>query len=95
VRITESYFVIESHEIEPLNPLTKKQAEQKINRVIGELYGFRNRGKELLEIENIIRQMYGGQITPEKAVAEAQQVLEIKNSYTAMYKSFLNLFNNF
>lgn len=94
MRITESHFVIESHNIEAVNPLTKKQAEQKINRVLGELYQFRNKGKERLEIEDIIRRMYGGQITPEKAVVEAGQILEIKNSYTKMYESFLNLFNN-
>lgn len=95
VRITESHFVIDSHEIGPLNPLTKKQAEQKIRGIASELCLFRSSNKELMEIEDIIRRLYGGQINPDRAVIEAEEILEVKNSYTKMYRSFLNIFNIF
>jgi len=95
VRITESHFVIDSHEISPLNPLTKKQAEQKINSIANELYLFSSNNKELLEIEDIARRLYGGQITPERAVTEAKEILEVKNSYAKLYRSFFNMFNIF
>jgi len=93
--ITESKFVIDSYETQALNPLTKKQAEHKIRGIASELYLFRNSNKELFEIENIIRRLYGGQITPDRAVIEAEEILEVKNSYTKLYRSFFNIFNIF
>ena len=93
--ITESKFVIDSYETQALNPLTKKQAEQKICSIANELYLFNNSSKELLEIEDITRRLYGGQITPERAVTEAKEILEVKNSYAKLYRSFFNIFNIF
>ena len=95
VRITESYFVIESHKTVQLNPLTKKQADLKVRDIMGRLYLFSNNAKEIAQIDKIIRQLYGGQITPERAVIEAEEILEVKNSYTKLYRSFLNIFNLF
>ena len=95
MRITESHFVIETHKTIQLNPLTKKQADLKIRDIMGRLYLFGNNTKEISEIDRIIRQLYGGQITPERAVIEAEEILEVKNSYTKLYRSFLNIFNLF
>ena len=93
--ITKSQFVRDSYETEALYPLTKKQAELKIRGIASELYLFNNNEKEIGEIEDIIRRLYGGQISPERGVTEAKEVLEVKNSCTKMYRSFLNLFNIF
>ena len=93
--ITKSQFVTDSYEIEALTPLTKKQAEQKIRSIANELYLFGSNNKELLEIEDITRRLYGGQITPERAVTEAKEILEVKNSYAKLYRSFFNIFNIF
>jgi len=93
--ITKSQFVIDSYETQALNPLTKKQAEHKIRGIASELCLFRNSNKELFEIEDIIRRLYGGQITPDRAVIEAEEILEVKNSYTKLYRSFFNIFNIF
>jgi uncharacterized membrane protein YjjP (DUF1212 family) len=95
VRITESHFVIDSHEIGPLNPLTKKQAELKIREIMSHLYLFGNNTQEITQIDQIIRRLYGGQIAPERAVTEAKEILEVKNSYAKLYRSFLNIFNLF
>ena len=95
MRITESYFVIESHKTVQLNPLTKKQADLKIRDITSKLYLFGNNTKEIAQIDKIIRQLYGGQISPERAVIEAEEILEVKNSYTKLYRSFLNIFNIF
>jgi predicted RNA-binding protein associated with RNAse of E/G family len=93
--ITKSQFVTDSYEIEPLNPLTKKQAELKIRGIASELYLFGNNEKEIAEIDDIVRRLHSGQITPDRAVVEAKEILEVKNSYANLYKSFFNMFNIF
>lgn len=93
--ITKSQFVKDSYEIKALNPLTKKQAELKIREITSQLYLFGNNEKEIAEIDDVIRRLYGGKITPERAVVEATEILEVKNSYANLYKSFFNIFNIF
>jgi ABC-type transporter Mla maintaining outer membrane lipid asymmetry ATPase subunit MlaF len=67
-------------------PDPKREGEIKIRQIFQMICQFGAVSGEKDLLDNIIKKMYADEITPEKAIQEAREILEDKNGFLTMYR---------